>query len=372
MSHQPDDDEMRLLTTARPASLDRGSGLSAADLLVKAAAQPPHEQRSPRPSRPRRRPSIVVRLAVAMTAVAIAAVVLVRNADPDGAAPDASGFTPARTVLLAAAERIETQNPATGRYWHTVGQSMAIGQEGRAPRGQEPRMVNYRVTCTHELWTARSRRDPTWLLVTAQSGKPLTKADEETWRSQGAYRLGACEGAGVPGVGGAAPAPPFAVQLDDERHPEVSYPQVGATHVTTAEVMNLPADPAGLRRVLNEWARRGGYADAQGFPFMQATSLLTQLPTTPRVRAALYRVLADLPNVQNIGMIKDPLGRTGTGIQLDGCGGQLIIDEPAGQLLAVQERSPDCTGEVTAWTAVTASGWTDATPVLPPHATMRG
>ncbi|MFC7641039.1 hypothetical protein ACFQX6_08595 [Streptosporangium lutulentum] len=130
--------------------------------------------------------------------------------------------------------------------------------------------------------------------------------------------------------------------------------------------MDLPADPAKLKEVLQEWTRRGGYRVTEESLFTQAAGLLSQLPTTPHVRAALYRTLAGLSSVKNIGTVKDPLGRVGTGIELSGCERQLIIDGASGGLLAVQERrSPDCTAEPTAWTALTASGWTDASPALP-------
>lgn len=358
MSRKPD--AMRLLAMARPESLDRGSRLSADDLLIKAGDKP---ERRParRPSRPRSNVMTVIRIAAVAMAVTVVTVMLVRST---GTEPLTSQPVSARTVLLAAADRIETTSAATGRYWHSVGQSMATGAEGRAPTGMEPKMLRYQVTCTHEVWMAKSERKPSWLVVTAQSGKPLAGADEAIWRQQGAYRLGACEGPGVPGIGGEAPQPPFAQRIDDQHAAEVSYPQVGAVHVTTKEVMALPSDPVRLKEVLQEWARRGGDpADEQSL-YAQATSLLSQLPTTPQVRAALYRLLASLSRVKNIGTVTDPLGRVGRGIDLAGVR-QIIIDESSGRLLAVQERLSAGTGALTSWTAVTASGWTDASPGLP-------
>lgn len=303
--------------------------------------------------------------AIRITAVAMAVtVVTVMLARSTGTEPSTSHPVSASTILLAAADRIENTSAATGRYWHSVGQSMAVGAEGRAPTVMTPKMLSYQVTCTHEVWMAKSGREPSWLLVTAQSGKPLSKADEAIWRQQGAHRLGACQGPGVPGIGGEVPPPPFALRLDDQRNPRFSYPQVGPVHVTTEQVMALPADPMRLKKALQGWARRGGYPADEEFLYTQATSLLSQLPTTPQLRAALYRMLASLPSVKNIGTTADPLGRVGTGIELDGTS-QIIIEESSGRLLAVQERSADRTGTLTSWTAVTASGWTDASPRLP-------
>ncbi|WP_157570467.1 CU044_5270 family protein [Microtetraspora malaysiensis] len=359
MSRKPD--PTHLLALARPASLDRGSRISADDMLAMTTTEAP-EELTCRPSRQRRPLVTALRFTAVATAVAVATTVLVRSTDSE-VAP--SPPTLARAVLLAAADRIETANPATGRYWHATGQSFAVGAWGQSPVGKEPEMIRYRVACTHETWMARSERDASWLVVTAQSGEPLTRVDEAAWRRQGAYRLGACEGPAVPSVGGALPAPPFATRLDDKHNPEVSYPQVGATHVTTEEVMSLPTDPAKLEEVLQAWNRRGGYRSTEESLFSQATTILSQLPTTPKLRAALYRVLANLQSVENTGTIKDPLGRVGAGIELSGSGRQIIIDQTSGGLLAVQERSPDGTGELTAWTALTTSGWTDARPALP-------
>ncbi|MFI9841132.1 hypothetical protein ACIHFD_29155 [Nonomuraea sp. NPDC051941] len=77
--------------------------------------------------------------------------------------------------------------------------------------------------------------------------------------------------------------------------------------------MNLPTDVARLRQVLQEWTRRSGRRADDESLYTQATSLLSQLPTTPR-------------------------------------------------LLAAEERDARA---LTSWTALTASGWTDARPALP-------
>ncbi|MEU4230140.1 CU044_5270 family protein [Nonomuraea sp. NPDC026600] len=358
MSRKPD--AMRLLAMARPDSLDRGSRLSADDLLIKAGDEPARRP-ARRPSRPRSNVMTAIRIAAVAMAVTVVTAMLVRS---PGTESLTSQPVSARTVLLSAADRIETTSAATGRYWHSVGQSMATGKEGRAPTGMTPKLLEYQVTCTHEVWMAKSEREPSWLLVTAQSGKPLAEADEAIWRQEGAYRLGACEGPGVPSIGGVVPQPPFALRIDDQHAAEVSYPQVGAIHVTTKEVMALPADPVRLREVLQAWDRRGGYPADEESLYAQAVSLLAQLPTTPQVRAALYRVLASLSSVKSIGTIADPLGRVGRGIEFAGAQ-QIIIDESSGRLLAVQERSSDRTGTLSSWTAVTASGWTDVRPKLP-------
>ncbi|WP_188197828.1 hypothetical protein [Nonomuraea sp. SYSU D8015] len=148
MSRKPD--EMRLLTMARPDSLDRGSRLFADDLLIKAGDEP---QTSPafRPSWPRSKVMTTIRVAAVAMAVTVVTTLLVRSTDTE---PSTFHLVSARTVLLAATDRIETTSAATGCYWHSVGQSMAMGEEGCAPAGMTPKMLSYQVTCTHEVWIA--------------------------------------------------------------------------------------------------------------------------------------------------------------------------------------------------------------------------
>jgi hypothetical protein len=102
----------------------------------------------------------------------------------------------------------------------------------------------------------------------------------------------------------------------------------------------LPGDPARLHRVVSRIAARSGYLGGlprQGRDIIVFDVLrdLAELPTPPRVRAALYRVLSAAPGLRLVGRAVDALGRPGVavGLTVDGIRLQLIISPSSGQLL---------------------------------------
>ncbi|MFG1616003.1 hypothetical protein [Nonomuraea wenchangensis] len=91
-------------------------------------------------------------------------------------------------------------------------------------------------------------------------------------------------------------------------------------------------------------------------------------PLSPTVRAAVYRMLADLPGVQSLGQATDPKGRQGqaftrTADGLDGGMGtsRIILDPETGQSLALESYERPG-GTRTGYTAVLTSGPTDTPP----------
>jgi hypothetical protein len=67
-----------------------------------------------------------------------------------------------------------------------------------------------------------------------------------------------------------------------------------------------------------------------------ATSLLTQGPTPPPLRAALYRVVARLPGIELVGSVRDAAGRGGEGVALtteQGDRFELVFDPDTAVLL---------------------------------------
>ncbi|TXS36315.1 hypothetical protein [Streptomyces sp. OR43] len=93
-------------------------------------------------------------------------------------------------------------------------------------------------------------------------------------------------------------------------HPEGFSWQVGDGRVAWQDINTLPTRPDALRGVLSAGAK--GSAAEQ--TVRQAGVLLTQAPVSPRLRAALYRVLADTPGAVVTEGVKDGVGRTGTQI----------------------------------------------------------
>jgi hypothetical protein len=81
---------------------------------------------------------------------------------------------------------------------------------------------------------------------------------------------------------------------------------------------------------------------------------VTRSPLPPRLAAALYRVIARLPEMRLIGATRDPLGRPGVAVAFLGGGGkghaELIFDRGTGAYLA--ERQVSASGGVDSWQAI--------------------
>ncbi|WP_214319896.1 hypothetical protein [Nonomuraea sediminis] len=119
--------------------------------------------------------------------------------------------------------------------------------------------------------------------------------------------------------------------------------------LTFEEIQRLPTDEAALERwvtgVLPPGARDEVKADA-------VAGLLWSKPSPPKVRAAAYRVLADLPSVRYLGPRTDPRGRTGDAFAYGDR--TLIIDPDSSQVLSATD------GRVTE--VVVEAGFTDRGP----------
>jgi hypothetical protein len=124
------------------------------------------------------------------------------------------------------------------------------------------------------------------------------------------------------------------------------------------QLRRLPANPAGLRAVVDRIAARDDVA--RQFPSGQWQAVvkfallrgLAQTPAPPRVRAALYRVLASTPGIRLVGRRTDSVGRTGVAVAVTLAGAirlELIIDPSTGDLLQTSRtllhRSPLMAGQ---------------------------
>jgi hypothetical protein len=116
---------------------------------------------------------------------------------------------------------------------------------------------------------------------------------------------------------------------------------LGGRELTFRQIQSLPANPAALTKwIVTNAAKHGGKtggpvpskAQEREDIFESLDSLLSELPTTPPVRAAAFRALAALPGVTS-------LGRAGGGqaLRYTTLGGEratLIIDPSTGQISA--------------------------------------
>lgn len=303
-------------------------------------------------------------------AVALVAVLANSGGAPPPRPPSAS------EVLLAAAARTEKAPVVAGRYWHTRVRKMTPTKLNVGDKN-----INYQAMCDSDVWAARESSDQSWWVVASQQTRPLTVADERLWRARGNPELGYCSYGHGSEVGSQGFAAPYAVKLSTSGRsaPYAGYPTANGKTISFRAIERLPADPAELKKILARWSLEPPPSpsdDASKFfsqyvLFTEAADLLFDLPTTPQVRAALYRMLASLESVRVLGTVRDPLGRTGQGIALPNCrfGGntdQLILDQRTGQLLAIRQvQGCDSSSQVREWSALLESGWTDQSPRLP-------
>jgi hypothetical protein len=90
---------------------------------------------------------------------------------------------------------------------------------------------------------------------------------------------------------------------------------------TWSQLYTLPTDPAKLKPKLTADFGQGGQTLFEDVEFV-----LVDSPAPPAVREALFKVDASIPGVKVVGDYTDPLGRTGTALQL---GRSAIVVDPA-------------------------------------------
>jgi hypothetical protein len=240
---------------------------------------------------------------------------------PAGTSASAGSAASARRILLAAAETVSrlSRAPTTGRYWVTPALMGNLIEVGPA-RGKY--VILERVRDEH--WTARSP----WVYspeVDQSLGVQLaTAANRAIWRRDGSpttWNVGLDislagphgDANGATARIGAAPGKPIMGGLARDREPF----SVGMTTLSARQLLALPADPARLKALLLR-----GYSASDDGPvaayLFEITPSVFELPVTPAVRAALYRMLAELPGVRSLGRVRDVAGREGQAVELTG------------------------------------------------------
>lgn len=346
-------DVLQVLSESRPARLDPGDARFD-PAAVTAYPRPEPDRRATRPVA-RRRLVLAAGLVPALAAGALAVVVAVRpdaapTPRPRAAVPVPAPAT-ARQLLLTAAETVGGTEAGAGRYWKTIVEHGEVRQVG--PSGGRYDLVQrMRV----ETWYATDPADRTWVFVQSLGARPMAAADEAAWRR-----------AGSPTRWGEVSAAPGQRKL---RTPEGLDPArnylLGGRPVTLAELSALPTDPAALRAALLKRQAGGTESDTWAL-FWSATQLVLDLPATPQVRAAAYRMLSGLDGVTELGPVTDPHGHAGMalGYTRRGDGGvaqlRLVVDPRTGLALAQESWDAD-TGRLLSYQAVLDASWTDAEP----------
>ena len=301
--------------------------------------------RAPLAARPK---GLLLRLGIpavaAAAAAAVAAALLVQGAPPvsqegggitvfqlPGAAAIGGPAGSARGILLTAARMAaKAAQAAPERYYvtpGTVGNVVRVGPPG-------DRYLVVEVVGTQD-WAATNPRDGSPQLSQARYVQVASPADRAAWRRDGSPRVWKHVGQEtsladpVAATDGwlrplsAAPGKLAAGSAVYGAQPFI----VGNRFLSLRELLALPADPGKLRALLLAgWSADGSVGTATSDLFQMVPSVL-EMPVTPAVRSALYKLLASLPGVQSIGPVTDVAGQQGVAVaytaRYSGCGRQI-------------------------------------------------
>lgn len=206
----------------------------------------------------------------------------------------------AHDVLTEAARRAETTR-GSGRFWHSLGETRQLIH--RSHRGNRYLLE---ATTPIEGWAPADRRDGEGVTAfNAAKLRPLTPADALAYRKDGSPKPNENPD---PEMGIVVPDPPMG-------------PELGGDGIYEGDVTRLPAaEPDRFRRGMLTWIRdHGGLpGDTDAWLFREGLKILDtdSRPVPPKTRAAVYRMLATLPGLRNLGPVKDPLGRPAVAVAM--------------------------------------------------------
>ncbi|SCL68177.1 hypothetical protein GA0070604_6221 [Micromonospora eburnea] len=382
---------MKALADARPARLDPDLDSRPDPYAITAHPQPTG---TPAARRPARR-LVLAGVLPTMALAAAGAVFLTIGAGGTGPAgtsgaggrtADATASAPrtARDVLLVAAERSGAGPTSGGRYWFS-------DQEHGTVREVGPTNRRYQIVQRQgmRVWDGISPSARSVAFVRDLGAVPFTAADRAAWQADGAPTqwvepapkdIPDAEPIIIRGTPGpetirwdaARPMPP------DATGGNVPYFLAGGP-ISRAELAAVPTEPAALKAWLLNRLKASEVQKASNDALCwSAQDLVVDLPVSPQVRAAAYRMLADLPGVTSLGEATDQRGRAGVavGFARKGDGGhwgqtRLIIDPRTGQALASESwdlgagRAPKATGALQSYTLVVSAGFTNDSPPAP-------
>lgn len=279
----------------------------------------------------------------------------------------ASTLATKREMLDEAAARAEAA-PATGTYWHVTSFSHYTFPKAMGPEGNGYWLEEGEV---QEVW--RARDGAAWLGHRDLGVWPKTSADEAAWRRDGSPKQWdkTREPELVSRLSG-EPDEGSVLQMD-KGEPENRVFSLASTDVTSAELQSLPTDPAALidwvKRTLRE--ENPAYKDdGYDLALVLARQLLLDLPAPPKVRAAAFRALAELPNVGFNGAVKDDWGREAYEIEVTNRSGEndvgVLVDPHTARILGINFWNGVSTPGVSPRKIIyVQSGWTDARPSVP-------
>lgn len=335
------------------------------------------------------------RLIVPLVAVGAAGAAAVALAVVPGTTPARTGHNepspPALSGILLAAQNAETL--PTGKYWFTD-DVMADSYVVQAKTG------DYALSAfgTEEFhWTAAKVGDGDGGASRDLAFRPVSAADRAAWRRAGSPKT-------------------LRVRVDDHYDTLRSAPgrwtvwkskSLGGTSdssggtfqlgLTVQQLEKLPTDQEELAKLLFQSKKLFGkkvflFGPAAGTKWTAIDRLnlvrgMLSGPVTPKLQAALMRLLKAQPGIREIGGVTDPFGRQGVALAADfpaeirgssqkrpyGSRLQLVFDLKTGKYLGNQEvltrpgdRYADVKpGLVIGYSVKKGSGWTDTRPTPP-------
>ncbi len=325
-----------------------------------------------------RHPSRSLRWALGSAAafVGIVAVVLANAAMPTkhstpGIAAQTPGDRAAHMILLAAANRAESQ--ATGEYWHV--ESIAVA--GPYKVGDSPNQYNLVKRSVTAKWIAQNPKEVSWTGSRDLGYRPYTEADQQAWQRAGSPKQWDVPADSATGSRRLTMAEGKA-DLHPADAPATYLPDLGGFDL--AQIQQLPPDPAKLRalflaRITADGAPPNSW-NSNSLLFGSLSQLLLDAPAPPSVRAAAFMVLAGVPGVHSMGTVRDADGRPGLGIELAHTSAnhvvedhQLILDPATDLIMASNDIASEGEHGTTLLKdrdiVIVTAGWTDQKPAPP-------
>lgn len=121
--------------------------------------------------------------------------------------------------------------------------------------------------------------------------------------------------------------------------------EVPAGTLGDAGIADLPTEPSALLDQLRQEAEKGSNSAPLPARILDRVAELLRDPTaTPQLRAALYEVAADIPGIEYLGSVRDPIGREGDAVGVTSAysGGEtrysLVYDPTTSEVLATEDK----------------------------------
>jgi hypothetical protein len=223
-----------------------------------------------------------ITIAAAALAIAIAIPIALPGGGTGGAEPAAAAML--HRVALRAAQQPPEPAPGVGQYLYTRSESsftlLYVVGDGST--------FFFRTPSVRESWIGPDGSGR--ILDTPGVVTFPTERDRAAWIAAGMPHLSE-----------------WMIDEDDE------FDHLAPGELTFRDYANLPTDPERLLELIESRELIGG-PDGDWETFVIIGDLLRETYTVPKVRSALYQVVAELPDVELVGRVIDGAGRTGMAV----------------------------------------------------------